>query len=271
MNSGDRILELQESEQAIELLAAQREMYTRAKHWNAAWTCVCLGVPLALTIAQVWVDLPSKFVIVTAVVVFACGLAAEKRTERFAKEAPRVQQEFDSYVYGIDFGERAPDSSRVQRFSKSHLNRVGAREKLLKWYTVPLAGLAAGEAIASCQRQNARWSESLVSRYRIVGLASAVSVAAVVIYAIGAAHVPWDNLAFLPAIIEWLCRRWDKASMAKKRTQFLNDAFVHWKHTRLSDIKSTQRAILECRLNMLLVPDWFYGLFQGRDEKNSSI
>lgn len=271
MNSGDRILELQESERAIELLAAQREMYSIAKRWNAVWTFVCLGVPLAITLLQIWVELPGGLVFLAVIAVLALGLIAESVTARYAREAPAVQQELDAYLYGVDFDLPHYDSSAAKKCANRHLRREGARGHLSRWYSVPLQGVEAGKAIASCQRQNASWSESLASRYGAVGVAAAALVAAIVVAMVCAAHASWESLAFLPAVLEWFCRRCAKASTAKKKTKFLVQAFDRWSHTDLDDIKETQKAILEYRLDTLLVPNWFYKRCRKRDEGKTAI
>ena len=48
MNSGMKIKELQNQDENISILAAQREMYTQAKRYGSIHTVVSLGIPLVV-------------------------------------------------------------------------------------------------------------------------------------------------------------------------------------------------------------------------------
>ena len=53
MNNGKAIMETQDSEECIYLLAAQRQLYTESKRWKAAQFGASLAIPFVITLGQV--------------------------------------------------------------------------------------------------------------------------------------------------------------------------------------------------------------------------
>lgn len=267
MNDGKKIREAQNEERAIQLLAAQREMYTRAKRWNAAGTVASLGLPLILTAAQAFWSLPPHVIALAAFLTFVAGYRIGRKVREMVSEAAGIQQSFDSYVYSVDFQAGKVDDCTVQRFAGCHLAREGAGEKLKDWYTVRMDNASPGSAVASCQHQNVCWSESLLSRYRIAGLMAGSIVVAILVALVLALQVSWENLFFLPTVLEWVLRRYIEVQEARTKVRDLSHSLGRYTLDRHKDILETQSALFEYRRSGVLIPDWFYELFKERDER----
>lgn len=269
MNSGAKIRELQNSEKNKRLLAAQRQTYTDAKRVDFANACACLLVPLGVTVAQVFLSVPTAALVLIWVATVAAGIYLPKRSERLVEEAAAMQQRFDSAVFGIKFGNVSRDDAMVTSRARRYYEHHGGDDDdqgLDDWYSVEIEGMRAGDAIARCQRQNAEWTMRQLKRSVGIEIYIAFLAAAVLSALIVLSGVDILNLSFLSSIAEWTAHRVVGGLQSARKLEVLENALSSYRLSSRDDIMRTQDKIFEYRKAPYLVPDWLYGLFKEHDE-----
>lgn len=267
--SGTRIKELQSTKENKRLLAAQRQTYTDAKRVDFANACICLLVPLGVTVAQAFLCVPTGALVLIWVATFVAGICLPKRSERLVEEAAAMQQRFDSEVFGIKFENVSRNdaivASRANRYYE-HRGVDDGDQGLDDWYSVDIGDMRAGNAIARCQRQNAEWSKRLLKRSARIEVFFAVLVGSALGAAIGFSGVNPLNLFFLFSIVEWVAQRIARCRDALNRAEALADSLSSFDLSSKTNILRVQGKVFEYRKSSYLVSDWLYGLFKERDE-----
>lgn len=267
MNSGARIKELQGSEENRRLLAAQRQTYTDAKRVDRACVCICLLSPLATTIVQLLAEVPPAALVLVWIATLDAGIILPWKSAKLSAKAARMQQRFDSSVFGVEFENMSRDDSFIASQAERYLERNGSDQtEFDDWYSVDLEGLEPGEAIARCQRQNARWTRLLLKRsLRVEASAALLVIALLAALIIGLGFDPL-NLFFLSSVLEWLAQRVTRCLAAIARVDRLEGSQAEFDLSSQENIIRVQEKILECREASYLVPDWLYGHFKKKDE-----
>lgn len=269
MNSGAKIKELQNSQENKRLLAAQRQTYADAKRADFANACVCLLVPLGVTVVQAFLSVPTGALVLIWVATVAACIYLPKWSERLVGEAAAMQQRFDSAVFGIKFENVSRNDGEVAVQADHYYKRCNGEDDELgldDWYSVDIEGMRAGDAIARCQRQNAAWSKRLIKRSARIEVCCAVLVGSLLGIAIVCSSVDPLNFFFLFSIIEWTIQRITKCLDALNRAEVLAGSLSSFDLSSKDNILRVQEKVFEYRKASYLVPDWLYGLFRGRDE-----
>ncbi len=270
MNSGIEIRKLQNEGGNIRLLAAQREMYTQAKRPKTLAMAICYGGPLLYTIVQLFVSLPFCSTIVLALLAIGSDILLNGKSSDLVRNSARIQQAFDSRVYGMEFEDSDFNERDIAHFEKEYLVRCKSFDDLENWYTAIPLDADAGEAISSCQRQNALWTSSLASRYLIVICLVSLAIMFVLGGQIQLMGVDPAGLAFLLALGEFPLRQFCEAFRFRKKATKLKEDFDRRKLVSANSIKETQRLIFEYRESSFLVPDWFHKINKrDLDEKTT--
>lgn len=270
MNNGDKILELQCDAESIELLAAQRAMYSSAKAWDSAAMIVGLGAPIGATIIQAAIGLPFNVLVLIDLLVLILGFFIPLHSEELVKKAAGTQQAFDSKVYGVKFENCFEDQRVIRKYAARYIKENGSYESLKEWYTIPLKGRAAKDAVPECQRQNADWTAHLASRYIAFELSLMILVAAIMLLIVDVSHANAESLCFFLAPFEWIILRAIKFVRLGKLSAKVSKDIPDYELKGLQNIKRVQRRIFEYRTMPYHVPDWFYSLFKHRDNKLSA-
>lgn len=269
MNSGTRIKELQNAKENKRLLAAQRQTYTDAKRVDFANACICLLVPLGITVAQAFLCVPTGALVLIWVATFTAGICLPKRSERLVEEAAAMQQRFDSEVFGIKFENVNRDDTIVASRANRYYEHGGADDGdrgLDDWYSVEIGDMRAGDAIARCQRQNAEWTMRQFRRSICIEACIALLVAVVLAALIAFSGVDILNFFFLFTIVEWIVQRFVGSLRSVRKLEVLENALSSYRLSSRDDIVRTQDKIFEYRKAPYLVPDWLYSLFKRSDE-----
>lgn len=185
----NNIVSQQNSEISIKRLAAQRALYSSAKHFLTAQ--FVFSVPIAIFIAfaalaldKEWFGLPRTdiawFVGLSSGISFLVIELYLNRIMNNKKEtAAKIQQCFDSDVLGmamcdITYG-KPPDQETIEVWAKICFAGGTPKEEFLNWYRIEVAGLPMDVARIICQRANCWWDEDLRRRYNqliyLVGVA----------------------------------------------------------------------------------------------------
>lgn len=269
MNSGARINEIQNSEESKRLLAAQRQTYTDAKLVDLVNACVCLLLPLGVTVAQVFLNVSSVTIILVWIATVVAGICLPKRSRRLVDEAAAMQQRFDSDVFGIKFENVSRDDRRIASQAGRYRDRHDDDDdkfRLDDWYSVDIEDARPGDAIARCQRQNTEWTKRLLKRCIRIEICSAVIVAAALAVLVFCLGINPFNLFFLFSIIGWMVQRVIECRDAFARVGALADSLSSFRLSSKENILRVQERIFEYRKAPYLVPDWLYALFKKIDE-----
>lgn len=270
MNSGAKIIELQELDRNKRLLAAQREMYSTAKRYDAANRLVSLVLPVVVTLVQVMVEVPFWITTVVAALMLGLGLFLEQRTSLLVTAGAKAQQLFDEEVYGIRFENVSRDKQSIDKYANRYLKHEGDLSEFGKWYTVPIRELKPGEAILECQRQNSAWTYNLGRRFMICSCIASVLLIAAVVVMIVFSGTSLAALTFLFCIFEWPATMLVRGAKMLKTTHSLPSAMERHKLSHdVESLKWNQENIFEYRSSSLPVPDWFYRRFKDRDNEKS--
>lgn len=269
LNNGAEIKRAQELEENKRLLAAQREMYCKAKRLDAINAVVCFGVPLCATVAQLFLPVPPGLLFSVWLLSIASGLFLPHVSAQLVEMAAQTQQAFDSKVFGIRFENMGYDSREISRYAERYYarcRRKGEDPGLGDWYSVSLSGLKAGEAISRCQRQNVEWTRRLLRRSIRIEVCAAVVFGAALVLSIAGFGADPMSLMFLTSIIEWAVQRIVRCRAALQRVRDLSMAMSAYKLVSLENIRRAQKYIFAYRKSSYLVPDFLYGVFKDSDD-----
>lgn len=270
MNNGNEILKAQEIEDNIKLLAAQRQMYSDAKKYSGVATFLSLFVPIVVTLLQGFISIQYWILVLIAFIILITGNQLGKRTKRLIESAAQIQQRFDSNVFDMPFCNSSITISKIKKYSMRYIKRRG-EAKLHCWYTVPIDGMNEFDAISSCQLQNAKWTRGLVTRYFIFELIVALIIVLAIAAEVVLGQTSWESLFFLFPIFEWIFERLHGLISLRKKAGKLEKDTEHYILNTKENIVIIQNDIYEYRSSTVLIPDWFYKLFERRDDAMTSL
>lgn len=279
--SARQMRETQNSSKSLQLLLAQRRMYSAAKQWQAGrwWGVLIIGV-----------SAPIVSVILPAIAVAAGALAGLwlfagrtlltwGETTQMSRAAA-VQEVFDQSVFRMPRSiERSalPSPEDIARISGTGVEvRVDARrENLLNWY--PIDPTSDGtRAVAIAQRANAAYSDRLLRATVTLWVSVAGAWICILIAASLIVQMSLQTfllgvfLPVLPALLDAFEYIRSIARAARDRAD-LADAIAH----RLTPGQTLepyqllvwQERLFELRRTTPQVPDWLYRRLRDRNEK----
>ena len=172
MTSND-IITRQNEETSIMMLAAQRELYRKAKRTNNFYIFTSLVLPfllllLSIKISKYFSYLNCFLVIINMVIAHCMDIIVINHK----KSAAFIQQKFDIYVYGMKwnkriFGEDKDISHLIVTNSKKIFNNPKEKARLYDWYTPSVNATDPVNIILSCQKENYYWDIGLRKRLMI--------------------------------------------------------------------------------------------------------
>lgn len=189
------IAERQNNSDNIQILQAQRQMYSNVKRWMVANLVVGVIIPLTVSILVFvfsnntlssalgfeskdisYISAPIGMMAAISVVVISQFIKKMKET------SAKIQETFDTSVFKlawdkINVGEK-PDFGVILKnskaFEKKHPNYTGFKD----WYTIKAATFKYPQAIAFCQQQNLNWDSEL--RQQVITAATIILIITVV-------------------------------------------------------------------------------------------
>jgi hypothetical protein len=176
------IVQRQEMPENIELLAAQRNIYSRAK--NVIGLQMMLSVPIAICAAittivkpelKGYVALWGSLVVVFDLFVFTPWV------KKLRDNAARIQELFDTKVLGLDWNEisvgKRPEPELVHEEAKKHGMEEGKIAGLRKWYPIIINNVPEIFGIIISQRSNVWWDSRMRRKYTLSIRVILVSIA----------------------------------------------------------------------------------------------
>lgn len=278
--------ERQNTREALELLLIQRRLYSKSKKWGRLRL---IGV-LVLGVVTPVVTLfhPNAAVIagaVAAVWIFLARTIFKKIEATYAVKAAGIQDEFDTYVFGIEstakVGEKLTPEERADLLpNEDEFDSVVKSENLIDWY--PFDDKATDELnIAVAQRANAAYTDRLLraNSSLLIGL-TVIWLICIVGYAVFIAELTAYQLVLgviapiLPGLLDnfenWSIVRQasvQRRSLAKEIEDKSSEDPKEIRHL----LESWQSRTYDLRITTPNIPDLLYGLLRTRNERAMEI
>lgn len=164
------IIQRQELPENIELLAAQRNLYSRVK--NIIGLQMILSGPVAVTAAIITIARPDMkgYVALWGILTVVFDLFVfTPWVKKLRDSAARVQELFDTKVLGIEWNDiavgRKPELELVHEEAQKHGLDEGSKSGLKKWYPVVIDTVPEIFGIIISQRSNAWWDCKMRRKY----------------------------------------------------------------------------------------------------------
>ena len=268
MRSGKEIVELQDTEPYLQMLQAQRQLYSEAKMIKAIAAVLCLGLPVLITVLQVLAPNPLTISVSVCMAVelfvFVCGLALMAQANRKIIAAASVQQRFDLMLYGLGAYNCAGLEESIIEASKRYSDSDDDVGTLKEWYSKDIASLDAVEAIRCCQKTNIKWSFRLGCLWIVfLALISAACVVIVVAPTL-ALGVDWSNLFFGATIIEWAALQMHEGLSYLLHVRDLDKSTELLVVDSEEGIRRLQDLIFDYRKSGFKVPNWLFRVMRPR-------
>lgn len=176
------IVQRQEMPQNIELLAAQRNIYSRAK--NIIGFQMMLSIPIAICAAIVTIVKPELrgYVALWGILVVVFDLFVfTPWVKKLRDNAARIQEVFDTKVLGLDWNEisvgKRPEPELVHEEAKKHGMNENKIAGLRKWYPTIIDTVPEICGIIISQRSNVWWDARMRRKYALSICVILVSIA----------------------------------------------------------------------------------------------
>ncbi|MEV0842725.1 S-4TM family putative pore-forming effector [Actinocatenispora sera] len=170
--SSAEILARQDEDEALRLLIAQRRLYSRSKRWmGMRWVGMIVIGLAAPTVSVIWPRLAVVSGAVAGIWLFLGQSPFKLAQSATTNKAAAVQEQFDSYVFGMPAAVRstAPSMEEIADIvgPTSEIRKSAQADQLLKWYPVDRANTGA-VTVAIAQRANAAYSDRLIRTTALV-------------------------------------------------------------------------------------------------------
>lgn len=165
------IVQNQELPENIELLAAQRNLYSRAK--NIVGLQMILNGPIAITAAVATIANPDLkgYVAIWGILAVVFDLFVFTPWDKKLRDkAAKVQELFDTKVLGIEWNDIAVGSKPDPELTYEEAEKYGLsqdKSKLSKWYPVIIETVPEIFGIIICQRSNVWWDCRMRRKYSL--------------------------------------------------------------------------------------------------------
>jgi len=280
--SGSSITTRQNEPWSLRLLAAQRQLYREAKHWQQlrSWSVICsagIGVLVAIFVPSLLYILGP----IGAAVAIAQWVALQLIRRR-TKLAAATQEEFDTAVFPLPWNATLATKPDPEDVIAADARFKGDRSKLLDWYTVP-AGAGYPYDILLSQRTNIRWDSVLRQSYAGAVLACLIVLVLLLagICLAKGLSLGESVLAFLPSVGAILLG----VETVRSHRQHANDqhglksqiettwtkAVRNPRSVKTTDLRSIQDCIYRFRTLAPPVPEMFYWRNRDRYERETQL
>lgn len=278
-------------ERQLDMLAAQRQMYSFAKSIAAAQ--MVATVPAVIVWAFLAAVLPGlkPYSALWALVAIILDIVVLSRWQKSIKfTAAKIQEMFDCDVLHMEwqtvkYGE-AIDDETISSWATRYAKRDPGCSLVRDWYAADVAKLPLALARLACQKSNCWWDSNLRVRYAwVVGSVIGLLLLVVVLISmIGqftvnklvlAAIVPW-----LPALALGLRQILDNVDAAKSLNRLKAQADALWSKAIDGNVTDSQLAaesrmlqneIFDSRKLSPLIPDFIYGRLRREYEEQMNI
>lgn len=268
---------------SIERLAAQRQIYSKAKTVFYIQTIISTISLVLLSFSQLlFPDIDFNLIIATwSIIVLFLDFFLDNYVNTLKESAAKIQELFDTYVLQIEWNSilctEKPEYNEVCRYF-GHYKKNHSLSKLSNWYEVEIATVSeiAGKLI--CQKTNCNYDVSIRNRYKTVVLwVGIITIALLLVIAIFSestlSKLILTVLFPTAPIIQWMHKNIssnsDSITNLKQLNSLLNDAWNNIKNGVLVDdytIRQIQDGIYLNRKGNPLIPDFVYNRLRDKLE-----
>lgn len=272
---------VQNQPRSLQLLLAQRRMYSVAKRWQTIrwWGVLVIGVSAPVLA----VFLPKTAVAVGAIAglwLFAGRTLLAWAESNQMSRAASVQEVFDQTVFGMPrsiIRSALPSPEDIARIAGTGaaLTVDARREKLIDWYPIDVANSGA-RAVAIAQRANAAYSDRLLRAtvtlwVTVAGVWVCVVIAASLIVKMDlATFLLGVFLPVLPAALDAFEYIRSIARAAKDRADLANtiaSRLEPGERIEPYELLVWQERLYDLRRTTPQVPDWLYRMLRDKNEE----
>ncbi|MBK9382166.1 MAG: hypothetical protein IPN39_12690 [Chitinophagaceae bacterium] len=283
----NNIIQLQNKEENLKLLAAQRELYGSAKIIYAWQFCFSVILPVIIAaLTLVYPDMAVYGALYGILLLVIDEIAFNSSIDKKKAKAAKIQEQFDCSVLKIKKSSlKLADgilTEEILKYYHNHAKDQSRIEKLKDWYPTEIGALD-NLPIASliCQRLNCWWDIKLRKRYSnlLTGTLILIPLIIIIIGIIRDIKL-YEIILILSALIPFfvfLQKENSEHGDAYKRLErlhgFFEDIFSRLKSKTFdmssldNTIRSIQDEIYENRINSPLVFDRIYKKFRSIDEQ----
>ena len=259
----------------IELLAAQKQLYLRAKKIFLIQILFTSVIIVLLSILNLFYNF-SKIISIYSLLISLIDLLLIKDSINNIKiQAAGIQEQFDTEVLSIPRNNiiEEVDSEIICRFSKQHRKIDKDYSKLKDWYSTSIKEINGPISKIICQRSNIVYDYTLRKNYNIF-LSILIGFMCLVVLVLSI--IKEDNLAtfiltgllpifpILSLLIQVLKdnRSSNKTLEKLKKTadDIWNKVLIGHEINLLDNSRSLQNIIYQNRINSPLIFEWFYNL-----------
>ena len=276
----NEIVQRQNDPRALQLLAAQRRLYSRGKNVAAFQIALVVVLPALLIVAEhFYPSIKFRAASIALVVAVLDVLVFERWKDSVRARAAATQELFDCYVLTLEWPAlkaKKPDREDIEGLAQN--SKAGP---LKDWYPPAIATLPLEAARIVCQRSNCRWDSRLRRLFRIGLLACAAVLVIVAVFDAIIQNLRFDDfvliwMAPILPIALWCVREADMHTEAAERAtrlkEFSDDLWgqalkkAGEPELLAAQSRRLQDEIFEHRQRSPLVFDWFYKLLRSRFE-----
>lgn len=283
----NNIVELQNSQVHINQLKVAHHLYTKAGRYSILYIFFCAFLPVVISIGRMFLGPDAHFALnammAYGVVALVAGFILESITSKHRNLAAKIQQLFDSEVFGLEWNSHlwGPKPS-LENISENIGNLQD--DNFLNWYDLQIDGLNRMEAVLICQRINLTYDSKLRKRfnYMVSTLATVVSLLILLVSfyrnegiqtAIVFVGVP------LVPIVKWffstMKRNLDDIESCESLKSFIDINLEKLKKNHRSINESVlyriQDRIYIHRKTAFKIPDWLYNRMRNSQEEKTHM
>jgi SMODS-associating 4TM effector domain len=272
----------QNTKENIELIAAQRYLYSKAKKLRTGRILISLF--LALIVAPATIILLPEFKIGVGVFssIWVVAMFLINHFEGSTiKYAATIQEQFDTTVFAINWNKfLVGNRISIEIITNATRKYRGDRVKLQNWYG-DLSEMPHNLGVLVSQRSNLVWDWRLRKYFAwtiIISLLLLIGGDTSIAYNIEISKQDFILGLFLPSIsaiiigIRETKEHFEIASGKEKLegqlTDLLDLAVSQKQNIDNQDLRQIQDKIFELRKKAALIPDWWYNMLKGEFEKD---
>ncbi|MGV3524069.1 MAG: S-4TM family putative pore-forming effector [Candidatus Sericytochromatia bacterium] len=278
------IVKLENENYQIELLAAQRQIYSVAKKWFMLQMSLIAIVPTILAgIASIKPDIKVYLVLFSMIVTLLDVNVIENIIKDLRTKAAQIQEKFDCIVLSLPVSRSRATTGflpeDVIENSKAQIEKYGT-EKLKDWYSPELSVLPIHVARIACQRTNCWWDGDLrkkVSSFLLFFMFSIIiSIALLSVYfKTDSVSLLLDLGVFIPTIVFCIKQRQAQNDACSRLKDILKDAekiYDDILNKKLSEEEATEKSrrlqdeIFDHRSKSPFILDFIYFLKRDQNE-----
>lgn len=283
------ISQRENTSRALDLLAAQRRIYSLAKAIQVWHTLASVPVVIMLSLVSTWSpDLKPFAAGWGFLLVVIDTFVLTPRQTKLKEKGAKIQEMFDCEVLQLPWRslkcDPRPSEEAVIRnaaaFKRKHLHKPDAVRSLHTWYAHVVDDLPLHMGRLVCQRINCWWDGTLRREYANTTLITSIVVVTLLV---GAALLAGSttaelvlSLVALSPLISWGFRQFrDNAGASDRLEKLRNHASTLWQDAlenrkNASELNLSSRdlqdEIYDMRRRNPLIFDWVYGLSKIRRE-----